>query len=451
MVAHDLRPELEGKAATPSKKTKKGFFLPIHLFISFCLIAPFVLPPLARTSYSSYMDALKFVLPFVISVTVIALYQPRLKVKPLLLILFYSISIFLLTLFSLFYDIHRTTYSDLIELLKPVFFVSVFLMAACVHWDDQRLNKYVLKPLFVLLFLSLCLNVLEFLPHPFAHYVTDLYIRTKGVLQNKAVAFFSITYFAGTVYALIASLSLGLLISTSKKRYLAIALIGLGLAIATQSRTIFLGLFFGAGAFFIMSILYSHAVTFRTIRPLYILRITLFFLIILSIFGVGLWLFQDYLRYLFFGIDSYLLNFLDNFERNSGSVAVRLSQIRFALENNSGILVGSGIGKSYAPFLESLVALFYYRYGVFGLLSYFLFWMFGFYAAWRAMRLAQSSNKSIISGFMFGVCLFLVMLPLFSLSSVITDQLRLYGLYYTIIGIVIGVYSRIQRVHIRPI
>jgi hypothetical protein len=152
---------------------------------------------------------------------------------------------------------------------------------------------------------------------------------------------------------------------------------------------------------------------------------------------------QTNLPYLVSGVEYYVLNF-NNHLHSGGSLTDRYNQIVWAYENNYIILTGNGIGKGYHRLLESFYALYYYRYGILGIISYLFIWGYTYFICLKGFKIAKRSKMYDIAGFFLGFNIFIASLPFLSLSSVITDQPMLMPIFYGTVGVTFGAYRYVQ-------
>lgn len=416
-----------------------------HVIATGVLLLPYFIPPFAETPFSQVFSLLSYSIAAGLALLYFTLVRnfwvPRLKRLPLS----FFVLLFALTLVSIILDGNRAIAADFSELLKPFFLGLVFSLGYTLSWNQDLLRNYIIRPLIILLALSALLAIIESLPISWADVVSDIYVRSRGSLQNKAIGPFSTPYFAGSVYVYMASLFLSLYITTKKKSFLALFLLGALLAVLTQSRTVFLAIFVSVPVWIGLYLAFHRAIKRQRLN-LQRFALAIVGVFAFSTFALMIYLFlKDHLGYLILGVDTYLLNLPEHLAKDSGSVGVRMSQIRFVIENNPHVLIGAGIGKGYTGSLESFYALYYYRYGILGMAIYSLFWISGLRFSWRSMRHAQKEGKAYWSGFFLGFVAFLMVLPILSLSSVVTDQPILYPLFYTLLGIVYSYYFKVVR------
>lgn len=416
-----------------------------HVIVTGVLLFPYLIPPFAQTPLSDILSLLSYGVPAGLALLYFSFVRdfriPRLRNLPAA----FFILIFSLTLLSIILDHHRATGLDLIELLKPVTMLLVFSLGYSLQWDQDRLKKYIIRPLIILLSLSALLAIIEILPNNWTDAVSDVYVRSRGSLQNKVIGPFRTPYFAGSVYVYLALTFLGLYIATKKTHFCSLFVISAILSVLTQSRTVFLAIVASVPAWMVLYLFYHRAIKQERLKPRKIALAIIGLLGFLFFTFIIYMLLKERLGYLISGVNAYILNLPEHLTRNTGSVGVRMSQIRFVIENNPYIFVGAGIGKGYTGHLESFYALYYYRYGILGIAIYSLVWISGLIFSWRAMRHAQGVGDIYCAGFFLGFVGFVFVLPILSLSSVITDQPTLYALFYTLLGVVFSYYLKVVQ------
>jgi hypothetical protein len=157
--------------------------------------------------------------------------------------------------------------------------------------------------------------------------------------------------------------------------------------------------------------------------------------------GFSIGMLAEQFPYLASGIRQYVFNFGKNIDAGGGSLALRFGEVVWVAKENEVVLTGQGIGKGYHRLLESLYALYYYRYGLVGLLLYALIWGGSACIALVEYRLARRQGRVRSASFLLGFHIFVVALPITSLSSVITDQVNLYAIFYGLLAVVFGIRS----------
>lgn len=307
-------------------------------------------------------------------------------------ILFFLFLMLVLNFVSLLIGQNKFITDDLYEPLKYIILFIFVLNISILLRNDYKLIEYSLD------YYSYFLLLLGFssflLPE-----MSNFYQRDDEILSGKPVLMFFTTYFAGFVYLMFAFYWLRKSFLADKWTYLAYSVSFSFLTLLTQSRTAFLALL----VFFVVSFVLSYK--FRKFYFALFLILLSFSLIYLD----SVLIIVEQFSYIYVGLDRYLFNFFD-YVQDSGSLGARYTQLLWALDNNCSIIVGCGIGKSENRYLESFYALYYYRYGLLGLLIYAFAWSIPLF-------LVNEKNDRV---WYFG---FLLSLFILSLSSVITDQI----------------------------
>lgn len=139
--------------------------------------------------------------------------------------------------------------------------------------------------------------------------------------------------------------------------------------------------------------------------------------------------YQDELRIIF----SYAINGLESMsEGNNRSVNTRTEQIGWAIDHNSIILIGQGISKKLF-FPESFYALYYYRYGLIGIIAYLILPLL---TAATSYKIAKKESSNKISIFYFSLSIFYLITPIGILSSCHQDTPKISLLFYGLMGLV---------------
>lgn len=338
----------------------------------------------------------------------------------------FGIAMMLLTVAALIIDFERSIARDYAELAKYGLIALAFLAGAIMAKVEDIDGKLATACL-IGAFCFTALGLVESAQTGAGAIMKSLYGRNLPVLEGKPILSFWTTYFAASMYAFLASVLIAR-VATFRTSWLAHLAIGLLLLmiLLTQSRSGFLALGVLAAAYFVA----------LCVRRSYTLLATL---ILAAIIGgtLAALLWRDQLAarfaYLWYGLQNYLLGFMQNMD-GENSLGYRVDQIQWALENNGNMLIGAGVGKSYQPYLESFLSLFYYRYGLVGIFLYLAIW------GWPLVYLLSLliRRKKLESTALVAVGIFSATLPCLSVSSVITDQIHFLFLYYLALGLWYG-------------
>lgn len=350
------------------------------------------------------------------------------KISGALLFLYY----FLLA-FALLVDVDRVIVRDALELYKPAVAAGSFLMGLGIVFRRPEVIPVVWRGLVALLLLIGAVGLIEVVAPGWLG-VAAAYKRDSAVLVRKPITFFHTTYFAASVYLLIGSMFTARAILS--RRFLPNVLLAVAafvLVILTQSRGAALALMIVlAWAGILLSVI-SISDTWTTLR-----RVVAIGVISGTLITLGTLYALENLPYLTTGLQRYVLHWQENLT-GGGSLAARARQIAWAVEHNHLVVVGAGIGKAYNPLLESWYALYYYRYGLAGMLLYVGVWGGYFLYSLRWLRRVRLTLDGEAGSFVVGLNIFLVGLPVVSFSSVITDQIFLIPFYYGLLGVGVGI------------
>jgi len=339
----------------------------------------------------------------------------------------FCILMIFLNFFALLWDYGRFIERDVFELVKYLY-IFVCMIFGGAFFNSIESEEVVKKVIFRVCIFVILFGLLEvFLPDTF-FFIRQFYARIdKSILFAKPITFFWTTYFAASVYVYLACLTLAsIIINRDNNIYHIVFVLLLVLVILTQSRSAFLTLS-------PLILIYLYVALKRRSKIIWTAVFAL--AIFVAVFWQSLLLFFENISssYLLYGIKNYLFDF-QNARLDENSLALRIQQIVWSYENNDLVIVGAGIGKAYNEYLESWVALYYYRYGLLGMSSYIILW----YAPLLYVIISKKGKQIFKANVLvMGVVLFSIFLPLLSLSSVITDQIRLSPIFYSFLG---GVY-----------
>jgi cbb3-type cytochrome oxidase subunit 3 len=178
---------------------------------------------------------------------------------------------------------------------------------------------------------------------------------------------------------------------------------------------------------FLLPCLYNKAKT--SIRT-----ITIIALVVVFIAGIYL-AYQKQLRLI---LGYAITGFEMMSEGTNNSVNIRQNQIIWTIESQKHVVFGAGIGKAniekYGIWLESLYALYYYRYGLIALLIYLGIIMTTAVFAYKIAKKESFSRK--ISTFYYSLFVFYLITPIGVLSGCSQDTPKVSLLFYGIMGLV---------------
>jgi hypothetical protein len=125
------------------------------------------------------------------------------------------------------------------------------------------------------------------------------------------------------------------------------------------------------------------------------------------------------------------------------SANIRTAQIQWAIENNKFIFAGAGIGKN-VRMLESFYSLYYYRYGLIGVLLYLAIPFTTAFVAYGIAKKEYKTNKRT-AAFYLSLFVYYVVSPIGMLSSCNQDTPKTAFLFYGLMGLVFHKYSLVKN------
>lgn len=343
-----------------------------------------------------------------------------------------------LTVASLVIDYERVIFADFVELTKPFLAFLLFIgFYATLH--SVKDCRKVVKGYSVIFVIVALIGIFEALFG--LHHITHiLYTRPRGILMGKAVSPFGITYMYATFMLLASAFFFSRFLAVNRKafRYLLLfSLCSLALVL-TQSRTVFLA-FITMALFFIVVYPFYKMPGRKRILLVFTPVITLLVLIVVAYFDV----ISSNFSYLYVGLEHLFRQGVD--PEGDGSANIRISQIVWAYENREMYgIIGSGIGKGYYRLLESFYALYIYRYGLVGILMYVVIASIFLVRSFQAAKIAFRKQDTLLFSFFIALHIFVLLLPITSLASVITDQFIFLILYYGSLGLTLR-YVSLER------
>lgn len=402
-------------------------FIYSSILLLFTFLFP-TFPALTRTGGAGRLGEMMLV--FIILAILLLytfIYNSKIRLVPLLTGLFVTSIFILLISVSIINESQFITVRDLYEYHKPILIFMIFCFFLSFDWKDENLEKYFLKPLYIIFVFFICYSILEVFFGRFGTFISTIfYKQNRPVLYNKATGSFGVTYFFATFMLLSSLLFFFRYILTRHFKDFIFFLGSVLALVTTQSRTLFIAL---ALAFVYIFLTYWMYRGFPFKKRLYLG--TLLFIVVLFVIwdALMLWASQAF-PYLYSGLD-YLIRSGGVDAEGVGSANVRYQQLLWAWDNQSSFpLFGAGIGKGTGPQLESFYALYLYRYGFLGIFVALIIMIYNYFLAIKCYRLARNRKHISAAAFFLAFSVFCVVLPISSLSSVITDQVRFAILYY---------------------
>lgn len=222
---------------------------------------------------------------------------------------------------------------------------------------------------------------------------------SNEILAQIGNSFFFTSYFAAHIYLFLFCMCLSFFVHLRESKWAILSILSLGLVFAAQSKT---GL--------VSAVLAFSVIVFLGTKTRYSLIIIMIFLVTVV------------LTFSFLSLDNlYVIRSTKALvDGRSNSLAVRLDQIMIAFDEIKArsLVLGAGVGRG--QYLESWVALYLYRYGVFGILVYVGFWCYlvwSAYVAYKKSIVLDRSQRAVALGAMS----WFFIIPVISLSSSVWD------------------------------
>lgn len=338
----------------------------------------------------------------------------------------FTLCFILLTIIDLFADIitQVAIVNDFFELIKPL----SFLLYYCVFRYSNRLylrEQYYFIPLYNSFIILSIYCILEFFIPTFFRPISLFLWKyaEQRVLIDKAIGSFFTTY--NFAYILMAPLFIsfvGLLLNVSLKNVLVFLMLLFTLLLA-QSKSMYACSVIGL--IFCLFLPFNYCTTKKTIKLILVSVICIVSIITFY------YAYETEIRMTFL----YAIEGIERIsEGESGSTQIRMEQILWAITNNRLFLIGNGIGKGEI-LLESLYALYYYRYGLIGLTLFMFLCIFAAYKAYVLGKYFWRYN-SLWAKYYYGISVFYLMTPIGTMSSCHQDMPKVSFIFYAGIGLI---------------
>lgn len=334
--------------------------------------------------------------------------------------------LFSVLLISISRDSERI-FKDFIELSRPLMWILTYSVFYSLCWvsDVKKLISRILS----FLYLVAAWGIVEvFIPDGvFFH---DLYKLEGSVYKNKAIASFIAPYSFAAVMGLGLAISYARVKSGSLSSIKGYFLVGLFLTsiLLAQSKSGILG------AFIILIAYELRYPRFASLVLMVIVFLSLYHFIIIS----------NLLPYVSSFISNVWGAYLDSgtggLAGSSPSIGNRVEQLEAVISKIDTLpLIGAGVGKGYL-YLESLYALWLFRYGLIGYLILAIVSFNGIIIC-RKLRNkfeVHSIESALLTAFPFITLYFFVV----SISSNVIDQFRVALFYIAFLAIIRAIYMR---------
>lgn len=321
--------------------------------------------------------------------------------------------------------------SDFLEILRPIGFFFCYLYYRTSVLPIDSVEQQTLRMIYVT-FTVICIYcIMEFIfPEQVRELSFFLWKRKEvPILKNKAIGPFFQTY--NSAYALLIPLFWGFIsmFRGPKPKNIIFFVLCLLTLLLTQSRSMYM-----CGAVG-LAICVLIATNFKSSKSVF--RTCFIFALLIAILLSLYFLYEEDIKtnlsYAFQGLEAMS-------QGNSTSLNSRQEQVAWAFDNNLFPVIGFGIGKGEI-LLESIYALYYYRYGVVGLLIFGILTFYSGYASfWISKRM-----KNEIQCFYQALTVFFLMNPMALSSSCHQDMPKTCLLFYGMVGMVFSRYAQLRK------
>ncbi|WP_375321593.1 hypothetical protein [Aliivibrio logei] len=342
-----------------------------------------------------------------------------------------SLLMLIITSISIFFDLVSGVFisSDLFELPRLTFISLTFFVFFAFDTNDKVIFRIVrfFKWTFLIFVLYSFFEVFVSLFKSIAFF---LYKREgKEIIGNKAVGSFGITYHFAYFLLIPVFWSFFNFLRERKLINVIVFLICLVALLLTQSRTLFITALIG---FFIIpiipfkyksSILKGYFVLLVSVVPILFFVFFLYWEAIITAFS-----------YIYSGLSGLIENGVDMSGNGQGSANVRFAQLLWVYNNQFDFpLIGAGIGKGEVV-LESVYALYYYRYGLIGICVF----AYLITLSVSTTKYLMNNDFEILAPFYFSFMMFYLLSPIALLSSASQDSTRLMLVFYGCLGVFVS-------------
>ena len=349
------------------------------------------------------------------------------------------ISNFILTTFTLFtvFDIYSdlikgvNVFSDYFELIKPIAFIMFFWFYRFSIFNSDEIIEQTYKALVIIYSFLTIFTLLAFIiPDTIRPLEFLLYKRSSvPILANKAIGSFSTTYHFAFFLILPLTYSFILLLKKPSVCHFIMFSLILVSMLLTQSRSMYLC----SGLCILLS--FCCPILHETRKQ----RFITFFIIGCVIF-IGIYLFIAFQEELYKNLTYAFEGLSAISDGGNNSVNIREQQINWALDNNSLLLVGAGIGKGEIM-LESFYSLYYYRYGIIGMVISLTLFIVTSYKSYKIARNCSNDRNRII---FYALSVFYFLVPFSISSSCHMDSPKISFIFYGLMGLIFRKYSELN-------
>lgn len=313
--------------------------------------------------------------------------------------------------------------TDFLEILRPIGFLLSYEYYRNSTVPIEIVELQTMRMFYWTFTIIAFYCILEFfIPETFQNISFLLWKRQEvGILRNKATGPFFQTY--NCAYALLIPLfwSFIQLFKQTSLKYAIYFILMISTMLLTQSKSMYVASLLGI---IICIWISTNFKSIKSISRTAFITITFVFLasIIFLIYQ------DDILKNLEYAITGF--EAMSN--GSSGSLNTRQEQVEWALNHNIIGLVGGGIGKNDI-LLESLYALYYYRYGLIGIVAIYILIFYAVYSSYKVSTIVKGNVRN----FYEAICIFFLINPIALSSSCHQDMPKTSLIFYGMLGLVL--------------
>ncbi len=327
---------------------------------------------------------------------------------------------------------------DIFELYRPVFMFLVFSFSFYTFIGQQQNFNTLCK---VLIIIFICIIVMGGLQYVLRANSEILALYTK--IHNLNSGRISVPFINPYDYAFVMSFFVFWFFITSVSisiKYLPVFFIALVFFFATQSRSVAAGLIIGL--FFIIPFLLfiiGFSKNKKIISKAFIKTIILICsFIIIFIFSIATLL--EFFPYMGYSI----MKVIESGNIGNGA-SYRLEQFFFALDKAQNpllFLFGNGPSKNEMEYVESMYTYQFYRYGLLGVILYFIYpLLLSCALLWKLIKKYKANTVEYC--FYFALLVWFLCMPVMFIGNNLTEQVRTSYLYYMFLGVIASQYANI--------
>ncbi len=322
---------------------------------------------------------------------------------------------------------------DLFEIHRPVLYYLTFAFSFCVFRRASTLKglEHVLLAIFVML---IFFGLNHFLRG--ADYLSSLYTKESNIVSRRVSTPFVNPY----DYAFVVSFYIFYFFIKSlygRKWHFLLFGLALILFILPQSRSVMIGFLMGFTVFTPCYLVILNIKPEKLLIGKPLLRFGFVFVCIIAAFLMSIPYLLDNFTYL-----TYQFVQLIRSGDIGSSAGSRLDQFMFALDKAQNpiiFLLGNGPAKSEMEYVESIYNYQFYRYGLVGLVLYYVLPMSaGLYMSNQCRKFVGRNSPEY--PIYVAIFLWLLTVPLMMIGNNFTEQVRISFFYYSLLGILTARY-----------